>query len=181
MFIYSDPTDTNLPSEYRQAQSNKSVRSNYQSSSPQKPHKHGQTSRIIEPLPGPSMVDWKKDSDPRLRGEIQKPSKASLNNKTFSCTSHQSSKLDSVKSETGKPEVHRHEQHRKSSLNKKEPEQNIVMDRFGRPMAVRPETMKVLKQLPDLSFLSARTLLLTPEQKQLVPDLGAMINRKMPG
>ena len=55
------------------------------------------------------------------------------------------------------------------------------MDRYGRPMAVKTETMKVLQQLPDISFLSARTLLYNPEQKQIVTDLGAMINRKMPG
>lgn len=178
--FFVDPTDVNSSQEYRQVQSSKLHRSsNYQSHSPPKPHKHVQASRIIEPLPGPSMVDWKRDSEPRVKSEMQKTSKVSLVNKTFS-SSH-SGKLDSVKPEISKSEIHRHEPHRKSSLNKKEPEQNIVMDRFGRPMAVRPDTMKVLKQLPDLSFLSARTLLMTPEQKQLVPDLGAMINRKMPG
>lgn len=172
-----DPSDAKLTQDYRQVPSSRSHRSN---NSPPKPQKQMQTSRIIEPLPGPSMIDWKKDSEPRVRSEMQKSSKSSLTNKTFSSSSH-SSKLDSGKTESSKSEMHRHDQHRKSSLNKKEPEQNVVMDRFGRPMAVRPETMKVLKQLPDLSFLSARTLLLTPEQKQLVPDLGAMINRKMPG
>lgn len=55
------------------------------------------------------------------------------------------------------------------------------MDRFGRPMSVRPETMNVLKQLPDISFLSARTLLFSPDERHMVQDLGAMINRKMPG
>lgn len=60
--------------------------------------------------------------------------------------------------------------------------ENVVMDKFGRPMSVSSETMKVLNQLPDLSFLSARTLLYNPEQRQIVRDLGAMINnRKMPG
>lgn len=58
---------------------------------------------------------------------------------------------------------------------------NVVPDRQGRPMTVQPETVKVLKQLPDISFLSAKTLLYSPEQKQIVTDLGAMINRKMPG
>lgn len=74
--------------------------------------------------------------------------------------------------------------YRKSSLSRREHLQtveHVTMDRFGRPMTVHAETMKVLNQLPDLSFLSARTLLFNREQKQIVQDLGAMINRKMPG
>jgi hypothetical protein len=104
-------------------------------------------------------------------------------NKTF-LGSNSASKLDSLGSENSKFEMHRHELQKKLTPNKKENVQNsehVVLDRYGRPMTVRAETMKVLNQLPDISFLSARTLLYNPDQKQIVPDLGAMINRKMPG
>lgn len=77
-----------------------------------------------------------------------------------------------------------HEHHRKISVGKKENTQgaeHVVMGRYGRSMTVQAETVKVLNQLPDLSFLNARTLLFNREQRQIVPDLGAMINRKMPG
>lgn len=179
---------TDLPESssqnYKPAQSSKSQRSsNHPTSSPPKSQKQPQASRIIEPLPGPNTIDWKKqDSEQRTKSETQKASKIAQTNKPFLAGSS-SSKLDSARSE-----VHRYEQpqqHRKSSLNKREhPQQSpehVVLDRFGRPMTVRGETMKVLKQLPDISFLSARTLLYNPEQKQIVQDLGAMINRKMPG
>lgn len=129
-------------------------------------------------------MDWKKTNpEPRVKSEMQKTSKTSQTNKPF-LVSSSTNKLDSARSETTRSDVHRYEQPRKSSLNKKEHLQSpdhIVLDRLGRPMTVRTETMKVLKQLPDISFLSARTLLYNPEQKQIVPDLGAMINRKMPG
>ncbi|XP_003426451.1 aftiphilin isoform X2 [Nasonia vitripennis] len=185
--VYNYATETSSSQDHKQAQSSKSHRSgNHQTiTSPPKHQKQHQSSRIIEPLPGPSTIDWKKtDPEPRVKSEMQKTSKTSQTNKPFLVSSSSTSKSDSARSETSRSDVHRYEQSRKSSLNKREHLQSpdhVVLDRFGRPMTVRTETMKVLKQLPDISFLSARTLLYNPEQKQIVPDLGAMINRKMPG
>ena len=131
---------------------------------------------MIEPLPEPSSSqDRKKKHDTesvKIRSS-QKPSKNLLqsnDDKPFLISStNTSSKIQ--------------DHHKKLSTSKRKysNEENVVLDKFGRSMTVRPETIKVLKQLPDISFLSARTLLLSPEQKHVVPDLGAMINRKMPG
>jgi len=131
--------------------------------------------KIIEPLPGPCTMEWKKKTGQDF-GVKQRnnPSYKSLRNipsinKSFSI-SNNASKV--------------HEYHRKTSIDKKETVQDAehaIMDRYGRPMSVQTETAKVLNQLPDLSFLNARTLLFNREQRQIVPDLGAMINRKMPG
>ncbi|XP_058808474.1 aftiphilin isoform X2 [Phymastichus coffea] len=185
-----NPPETSSSQDFKQSQSTKSqISASHQISSPPKPQKQQQmqTSRIIEPLPGPSTIDWKKaDTESRLRSEVQKTSKVSqTTNKSFLASSAASSKLDAARPDSSRSEVYRYEQqHRKSSLNKREHLQNpehVVLDRYGRPMTVCTDTMKVLKQLPDISFLSARMLLLSPEQKQVVPDLGAMINRKMPG
>ncbi|XP_011305708.1 aftiphilin isoform X2 [Fopius arisanus] len=134
-----------------------------------KPPRQPQISRIIEPLPGPSTIDWKKkpevsESKPDPRISTQRLQKL-------------------MQKPPPKPEPNKCDiKPRKSSLGRRErnPE-HAVLDRYGRQMVVKPETVQVLKQLPDLSFLSARTLLFNPEQKQIVQDLGAMINRKMPG
>ncbi|KAJ8674309.1 hypothetical protein QAD02_005571 [Eretmocerus hayati] len=181
--IYKYP-DTNFSQEQRQSQTAKSQRSTHQNVSTSKSHKQ-QVSRIIEPLPGPSTMEWNKlDSDTKSKSEIQKASKPPQISKQFIVT-NSAMKVDPGKSESNKVDAHRHEhQHRKSSMGKRELLQNpehVVIDKFGRPMSVQAETVKVLNQLPDISFLSARSLLYTPEQNQIVPDLGAMINRKMPG
>ncbi|XP_072744320.1 uncharacterized protein Afti isoform X2 [Anoplolepis gracilipes] len=141
-----------------------------------KQQKSSQTSKIIEPLPGPCTVEWKKkvEQDFGAKQKGNQPHKAlrnvpSTNNKSFP-VSNNISKV--------------HDYHKKTSLGRKENTQgaeHVVMDRYGRPMTVQAETAKILNQLPDLSFLNARTLLFNREQRQLVPDLGAMINRKMPG
>lgn len=132
-------------------------------------------SKIIEPLPGPCTVEWKKKTEQDLGTKQKNPSHKSqksvlpTNNKSFA-----------VSNNTSKA----HEHHRRLSIDRKENIQNaehVVIDRYGRPMTVQPETIKVLNQLPDLSFLNARTLLFNREQKHIVQDLGAMINRKMPG
>ncbi|XP_011503891.1 PREDICTED: aftiphilin [Ceratosolen solmsi marchali] len=177
--IYNYPTETSSCKNYKQTQLSKSYKSsNKQSDTLPKPLKQLQISKIIEPLPGPSIIDWKKvDSESRTKNEILKTLKLSQTNNSVN-------KLDSLKSESNKSELHRYEQQRKLTSSKKENVQNtehVVLDRFGKPMTIRAETMKILKQLPDISFLSARTLLYNPDQKQIVPDLGAMINRKMPG
>ncbi|KAH0952560.1 hypothetical protein HN011_003062 [Eciton burchellii] len=132
--------------------------------------------KIIEPLPGPCTMEWKKktgqDFGIKQRSNSSYKSLRSIPsvNKSFS-VSNNASKI--------------HEYHRKTSVDKKETDkqdaEHVVMDRYGRPMSVQAETAKVLNQLPDLSFLNARTLLFNREQRQIVPDLGAMINRKMPG
>lgn len=154
-----------------------------------------QLSKIIEPLPGPNTVDWKKKAEigeiatkksvnQKLRTDKinqQVPtSSGGSTGKSYSTTgtiSKIDTRAESIKVDPAK------EYSRKTATVKREhlPEQHTVMDRYGRPMVVQAETVRVLKQLPDLSFLSARTLLFNPEQKQIVQDLGAMINRKMPG
>ncbi|XP_074104610.1 aftiphilin isoform X2 [Cotesia typhae] len=154
-----------------------------------------QLPKIIEPLSGPNTVDWKKKSETgeattkksvnqKLRTDKinqQVPTSSGGTGKSYSTTAGTISKIDtraeSIKVDPAK------EYSRKIATVKREnlPEQHTVMDRYGRPMVVQAETVRVLKQLPDLSFLSARTLLFNPEQKQIVQDLGAMINRKMPG
>ncbi|GAB1861192.1 Aftiphilin [Camponotus japonicus] len=142
-----------------------------------KQQKSSQTPKIIEPLPGPCTVEWKKKVEQDL-GAKQKSNHQShkalrnvppTNNKSFP-VSNNISKV--------------HDYHRKTSVGRKENThgaEHVVMDRYGRPMTVQAETAKILNQLPDLSFLNARTLLFNREQRQIVPDLGAMINRKMPG
>lgn len=132
--------------------------------------------KIIEPLPGPCIMEWKKKTEQDF-GTKQRGGNSSHKslrsvpsiNKSFSANNNTS-------------KVHEH--HKKTSIGKKENMQSaehVVMDRYGRPMNVQAETVKILNQLPDLSFLNARTLLFNREQRQIVPDLGAMINRKMPG
>jgi len=133
-------------------------------------------SKIIEPLPGPCTVEWKKKSEQdfgvkQKSNPSHKPQRSvpPINNKSFP-----------VSNNTSKA----HEYHRKTSVGRKESAagaEHVVMDRYGRPMTVQAETVKVLNQLPDLTFLNARTLLFSREPRQIVPDLGAMINRKMPG
>jgi len=133
-------------------------------------------SKIIEPLPGPCTIEWKKKGEQdfgakQKNNSSHKPQRnvPPINNKSVP-VSNNTSKV--------------HEYHRKTSVGRKEntaSAEHVVMDRYGRPMTVQAETVKVLNQLPDLTFLNARTLLFSREPKQIVPDLGAMINRKMPG
>ncbi|KAL6448980.1 hypothetical protein ACFW04_000602 [Cataglyphis niger] len=171
-----NPLDAN-PSE-AQEPSNQLVKSQNLlefTNSSLKQQKSSQTSKIIEPLPGPCAVEWKKKVEQDF-GVKQKGSQSykalrnvpSTNNKPFS-VSNNISKV--------------HDYHRKTSGRKENTQgtEHVVMDRYGRPMTVQAETAKILNQLPDLSFLNARTLLFNREQKQIVPDLGAVINRKMPG
>ena len=70
--------------------------------------------------------------------------------------------------------------YRGKSTNKRSTSEHVVMDRFGRAVPIQAETARVLNRLPDLSFLSARTLMLDREQKQLACEMGIM-SRKMPG
>lgn len=142
-----------------------------------KQQKSSQTSKIIEPLPGPCTVEWKKKTEQDF-GIKQKSNSSHRALRNVPQTNNKSFPISNNTSRV-------HEYHRKISVGKKENTQecaeHVVMDRYGRPMTVQVETVKVLNQLPDLSFLNARTLLFNREQRQIVPDLGAMINRKMPG
>ena len=141
-----------------------------------KQQKSSQISKIIEPLPGPCRMEWKKKTEQDI-GIKQKSNSSHRALRNVSLTNNKSFPISNNTSRV-------HEYHRKISVGKKENTQgteHVVVDRYGRPMTVQAETIKVLNQLPDLSFLNARTLLFNREQRQIVPDLGAMINRKMPG
>ncbi|XP_012063863.1 PREDICTED: aftiphilin [Atta cephalotes] len=141
-----------------------------------KQQKSSQISKIIEPLPGPCTMEWKKKTEQDI-GIKQKSNSSHRALRNVSLTNNKSFPISNNTSRV-------HEYHRKISVGKKENTQgteHVVVDRYGRPMTVQAETIKVLNQLPDLSFLNARTLLFNREQRQIVPDLGAMINRKMPG
>jgi len=141
-----------------------------------KQQKSSQISKIIEPLPGPCTMEWKKKTEQDI-GIKQKSNSSHRALRNVPLTNNKSFPISNNTSRV-------HEYHRKISVGKKENTQgteHVVVDRYGRPMTVQAETIKVLNQLPDLSFLNARTLLFNREQRQIVPDLGAMINRKMPG
>ncbi|KAK0084151.1 hypothetical protein PV325_007528 [Microctonus aethiopoides] len=156
------------------------------------PSKQAQMSKIIEPLPGPSTVERKKkieNSEVSMKKysnqNLQKSSQSTQNSgKSTLIDNSTGNKVDVVrvdmKIESGKVEQSR----KMSNAMKREGVSNFehtILDRHGRSMVVKAETVRVLKQLPDLSFLSAKTLLFNPENKQIVQDLGAMINRTMPG
>ncbi|KAK2585567.1 hypothetical protein KPH14_010205 [Odynerus spinipes] len=131
-----------------------------------KSQKQMQTGKMIEPLPGPHMVNWKLKEEHEAGGKTK-----NLSQKIFKNVPPTNSRPFLVNSNATK---NQDSHYRKSSLSRREHLQNaehVTMDRFGRPMTVHAETMKVLNQLPDLSFLSARTLLFNREQKQIVQDL----------
>lgn len=143
--------------------------------------RQSQLAKIIEPLPGPSTADWKRkeNSDGILLKSNQKQQKIPqvLSEKSSSnCGLQQEVKPECLQTKVESKKILSSKRDNCTSIT-----EHTVMDRYGRQMSVKPETVHVLKQLPDLSFLSARTLLFNPEQKQIVQDLGAMINRKMPG
>lgn len=149
--------------------------------------KRSQPPKMIEPLPAPRAAEWKRKADPDAghrsrntgphRGappEKQFPTSEKhhvVNERQFAPPEKQY--LPSEKSSLG-------DVYRGRSVNKRSGPEHVVMDRFGRVMPIQPETAKVLNRLPDLSFLSARTLLLDREHKQIACELGVM-NRKMPG
>ena len=149
--------------------------------------KRPQPPKMIEPLPAPRAAEWKRKADPDAghrsrntgphRGappEKQFPTSEkhhAVNERQFAPPEKQY--LPSEKSSLG-------DIYRGRSVNKRSGPEHVVMDRFGRVMPIQPETAKVLNRLPDLSFLSARTLLLDREHKQIACELGVM-NRKLPG
>ncbi|KMQ93771.1 aftiphilin isoform x2 [Lasius niger] len=172
-----NPLDAN-PSEAQEPSSQlvKSQNLSEFTNSSLKQQKSSQTSKIIEPLPGPCTVEWKK----KVEQDFGAKQKGNQSHKALRNVPPTNNKSFPVSNNISKV----HEYHRKTSVGRKENAQgaeHVVMDRYGRPMTVQVETAKILNQLPDLSFLNARTLLFNREQRQIVSDLGAMINRKMPG
>ncbi|XP_043262179.1 aftiphilin isoform X2 [Colletes gigas] len=136
-----------------------------------KTQKRLQPSKMIEPLPGPRVVEWKRKTEPdsghKIRNSVQRsvPIEKSFIQTEKQFVSSEKSSLADV--------------YRGKSTNKRSAE-HVVVDRFGRVMQIQPETTRVLNRLPDLSFLSARTLLMDREHKQIACELG-VASRKMPG
>ncbi|XP_017875989.1 aftiphilin isoform X2 [Ceratina calcarata] len=136
--------------------------------------KSRRSSKIIEPLPAPRSSEWKKkpehkSSQRAVLTEKQCPTEKqfSVNEKQYASTERQFSSNDKQYLPSERSE------YRGKAANKR-PE-HVVMDRYGRMMPIQPETAKVLNRLPDLSFLSARTLML-----DRACEMG-VISRKMPG
>ncbi|KAK0181910.1 hypothetical protein PV327_000094 [Microctonus hyperodae] len=193
-----NPLDANreeAPPSYEQNQNHpRTQRSseNIDSTTIKSSSKQSQMSKIIEPLPGPSTAERKKRIE---NSEVSAKKYSNQNLQKSSQSTQSSSKSILIDNNTGnkvdvvrvdmKLESGKLEQSRKTSnVMKREGVSNFehtILDRHGRSMVVKAETVRVLKQLPDLSFLSAKTLLFNPENKQIVQDLGAMINRTMPG
>lgn len=159
-----------------------------------KMQKRLQPSKMIEPLPAPRATDWKRKTDhdighkPRNTGlqrsvPMEKPFLQT--EKQFSTSEkHITTDRQFVSTEKQYLAVEKSnlgDIYRGKSVNKRSSgSENVVMDRFGRVMSIQPETTRVLNRLPDISFLSARTLLLDREHKQIACELGVM-SRKMPG
>lgn len=153
-----------------------------------KSQKRSQTSKIIEPLPAPRTTEWKRKADLESGQKVRSSTggqrsvqtekqclpmdKQFLTNERQSVTTERQY-VSAEKSTLG-------DSYRGKSMNKRSASEHVVMDRFGRAVPIQPETARVLNRLPDLSFLSARTLMLDREQKQLACEMGIM-NRKMPG
>ncbi|XP_033316514.1 aftiphilin isoform X3 [Bombus bifarius] len=162
--------------------------------------KRSQSSKMIEPLPVPRAPEWKRKTD-LDSGHKQKSTiiqrgipmekqclptekqflsidKQYTSEKQFvsverSFPSSDKQYSSAEKSTTG-------DVYRGKPMTKRSGSEHVVMDRFGRVMPIQPETARILNRLPDLSFLSARTLMLDREHKQLACEMG-VISRKMPG
>ncbi|XP_034184711.2 aftiphilin isoform X2 [Osmia lignaria lignaria] len=147
-----------------------------------KSQKRSQTSKIIEPLPAPRTTEWKRKGDfesgQKVRSStggqrsVQTEKQCLPMDKQFLTNERQY--VSAEKSST------LGDSYRGKSMNKRSTSEHVVMDRFGRAVPIQAETARVLNRLPDLSFLSARTLMLDREQKQLACEMGIM-SRKMPG
>ncbi|XP_051170376.1 aftiphilin isoform X2 [Leptopilina boulardi] len=178
-----NPLDSNSPEVGSGQDINLSQGTKYRQSSDYS-DTQSQSFKIVDALPGPSSTAKKKlDVEPVKNKLPQRTSKISSSFSDGRPFLISNTNIPPGNLSYGKAEFHKQEHQRKSSISKRKYSngENVVMDRFGRPMSVRPETMNVLKQLPDISFLSARTLLFSPDERHMVQDLGAMINRKMPG
>lgn len=165
-----------------------------------KSQKRSQSSKIIEPLFAPRTAEWKKKIDldsghkqksasnqkgisiekqclpiekQFLTVEKQYTTERQFTSVEKQFPSSDKQYLPSEKSTIG-------DIYRGKSVNKRTGSEPVIMDRFGRIMPIQPETARVLNRLPDLSFLSARTLMLDREHKQIGCEMG-VISRKMPG
>ncbi|XP_076397374.1 aftiphilin isoform X2 [Megachile rotundata] len=159
-----------------------------------KSQKRSQASRMIEPLPAPRATEWKRKTDPesahKLRNaggqrSVQTEKQCLTTDKQFLTNEKQSVATERQFVSAEKQYVSAEKStlgdiYRGKSVNKRSGSEHVVMDRFGRVVPIQPETARVLNRLPDLSFLSARTLMLDREQKQFACEMGVM-SRKMPG
>lgn len=135
--------------------------------------KSKRSSKMIEPLPAPRTSEWKKRTEHKgqraVLAEKQCPMEKQFAEKQYACTERQFLSNDKQYLPSDRPEYRGNK-----PVNNKRSE-HVVMDRYGRMMPIQPETAKVLNRLPDLSFLSARTLML-----DRACEMG-VISRKMPG
>ncbi|XP_053982877.1 aftiphilin isoform X1 [Hylaeus volcanicus] len=145
-----------------------------------KMQKRLQPSKMIEPLPTPRAADWKRKTDLDLGHKLRNPGpprSAPTEKQFLQMEKH----ITTDRQYLGPEKSNLGDIYRGKSVNKRSSGcEHVVMDRFGRVMPIQPETARVLNRLPDLSFLSARTLMLDREQKQITCELG-VTSRKMPG
>ncbi|XP_012340363.1 aftiphilin isoform X2 [Apis florea] len=159
--------------------------------------KRPQSSKMIEPLPTSRASEWKKKTEFDI-GHKQKNIQRNISlekqsmEKQFLSTiekQYMSEKqfapiekqfLSSDKQYLSSDKSILGDIYRGKFANKRSGSEHVVMDRFGRVMPIQSETARVLNHLPDLSFLSARTLMLDRENKQIACEMN-IINRKMPG
>ncbi|XP_033198495.1 aftiphilin isoform X3 [Bombus vancouverensis nearcticus] len=162
--------------------------------------KRSQSSKMIEPLPVPRAPEWKRKTDldsghkqksTSIQRGIPMEKQCLPTEKQFlSIDKQYTSEKQFVSVERSFPSSDKQyssaeksttgDVYRGKPMTKRSGSEHVVMDRFGRVMPIQPETARILNRLPDLSFLSARTLMLDREHKQLACEMG-VISRKMPG
>lgn len=162
--------------------------------------KRSQSSKMIEPLPVPRAPEWKRKTDldsgykqksTSIQRGIPMEKQCLPTEKQFlSIDKQYTSEKQFVSVERSFPSSDKQyssaeksttgDVYRGKTMTKRSGSEHVVMDRFGRVMPIQPETARILNRLPDLSFLSARTLMLDREHKQLACEMG-VISRKMPG
>ncbi|XP_043603343.1 aftiphilin isoform X2 [Bombus pyrosoma] len=162
--------------------------------------KRSQSSKMIEPLPVPRAPEWKRKTDldsghkqkstSIQRGIPMEKQCLPIEKQFLSIDKQYTSERQFVSVERSFPSSDKQyssaeksmtgDVYRGKPMTKRSGSEHVVMDRFGRVMPIQPETARILNRLPDLSFLSARTLMLDREHKQLACEMG-VISRKMPG
>ncbi|XP_050596659.1 putative uncharacterized protein DDB_G0282499 isoform X1 [Bombus affinis] len=162
--------------------------------------KRSQSSKMIEPLPVPRAPEWKRKTDldsgnkqkstSIQRGIPMEKQCLPIEKQFLSIDKQYTSERQFVSVERSFPSSDKQyssaeksttgDVYRGKPMTKRSGSEHVVMDRFGRIMPIQPETARILNRLPDLSFLSARTLMLDREHKQLACEMG-VITRKMPG
>ena len=162
--------------------------------------KRSQSSKMIEPLPVPRAPEWKRKTDLESgnkqkstsiqRGIPMEKQCLPIEKQFLSIDKQYTSERQFVSIERSFPSSDKQyssaeksttgDVYRGKPMTKRSGSEHVVMDRFGRIMPIQPETARILNRLPDLSFLSARTLMLDREHKQLACEMG-VITRKMPG